>query len=278
MFCENCGTKARANENFCEQCGTKMEKKYATQVNNNQINMQNQMNSNENKWDGLKIASLVIGIIAILLSWLNLMILPLAIVGLILGLITKTKRKMHAGTILNIIAIVLAIVIFTLFAIWVAVAVVDEIATEIEREREREAERDRTRTNNNRNNRTRENNQTSDETLVEELNIALINAGMSGDVTSIIDRTDSPIAPYQAVVASNATEFTGGSILYFFRDSPDSEWQFFGADMGQLQCLGFEDVQRPFAGTECHYSKDGNFARTTVQNYFQTYHPQRSVF
>lgn len=65
------------------------------------------------KQDGIGTASLVIGIISVVSSLLcNVLIVPLAIVGLIFGIISKTKGgKKIAGIILNICGIVLPFII-----------------------------------------------------------------------------------------------------------------------------------------------------------------------
>lgn len=86
-------------------------------VNTNQFNYNpnNNVNNGNNNNDhkGLKIASLVLGIIAIVGSFfVNLLVIPLAIVGLILGIVYSAKvKKVCAGIFLNIAGFVLPIII-----------------------------------------------------------------------------------------------------------------------------------------------------------------------
>lgn len=90
-------------------------------TNPNQYNQNTQFRSPTNvslnqivpKKETLNTVSLVIGIISIVLSFLiNILILPLAILGLILGVVNITKKgKKITGIILNAIAIVLSIIV-----------------------------------------------------------------------------------------------------------------------------------------------------------------------
>ena len=83
-------------------------------LNNQNNNMPVPPNSTKIK-EGLGTASLVIGIIALVLSFIfSIFILPLAIVGLVLGIVNKVKHgKKFAGIILNAISIFTAFI--TLF-------------------------------------------------------------------------------------------------------------------------------------------------------------------
>lgn len=158
MFCTNCGSKINSGEKFCPNCGTKVEEKTAevldveetttntkpvanehslseTQPVMSNVPITDSGNSFENfgqylnqsqqpgaamakKQDGMGTASLVIGVISVVLSFVcNVLIIPLAILGLVFGLICKTKGgKKTAGIILNILGIVIPIVIL-IFAI-----------------------------------------------------------------------------------------------------------------------------------------------------------------
>ena len=91
MYCEKCGKEMKDNQQFCTNCG-------------NQIT-----NNNES----LGTASMVIGIISLILTFIfSVMTLPLSITGLILGIINKAKKgKKISGIILNGISIVLSFVI-----------------------------------------------------------------------------------------------------------------------------------------------------------------------
>jgi len=143
MFCKNCGKTLNEGEMFCANCGTKVENQTNTINNNvnttqtmpninnnvnqsqqipnqavfnnqqvNQMNAQYSNNVNNNK-SGKSTASLILGIISVVLSLiLNIFIIPVAIVGFILALIDKNKSgKKIAGIILNSCGIALPIII-----------------------------------------------------------------------------------------------------------------------------------------------------------------------
>ena len=94
MNCSNCGTENKNDTKFCSNCGKELIVK-----------------------EGLGTASLVIGIIAILFSFIfTLLNLALSFTGLVLGIINKSKGgKKISGIILNIIAIVLSVVMFFVY-------------------------------------------------------------------------------------------------------------------------------------------------------------------
>ena len=70
----------------------------------------------ENKNDGFGMASIIIGIISILLAFVSFMLIfPLSIVGLILGYSSPNKQgKAKLGIILNFVALGLLVVLFIL--------------------------------------------------------------------------------------------------------------------------------------------------------------------
>lgn len=153
MNCKKCGSILKEGDKFCINCGTPVnqinegitsnnnivnnmtEQNSAIQnqsiinntvnpnINNNYQNINNgynniptpNTNSNKKK-ETLGTVSLVLGIISLILSFfLNILILPLAIVGLILGIINKAKKgKKIAGLILNIISILVIVVMLIL--------------------------------------------------------------------------------------------------------------------------------------------------------------------
>ena len=102
MFCNQCGERIPDGSNFCSYCGKSI-------IDNTNINQNN--NSCNNNF--LKIVSLVIGIVSIILSFLfNFFVIPLAIVGLILGIVYSNKeKKFCAGIVLNILGIIIPIII-----------------------------------------------------------------------------------------------------------------------------------------------------------------------
>ena len=104
MYCIKCGTKNDDNTQFCVNCG-----------NNLNQNQSNDKTSSDKKTDGLAIASLILGISSIVIPCL---ILPLAIIGLILGIVSKSKSGVKiAGIIINTIALVLCFLLIALYFI-----------------------------------------------------------------------------------------------------------------------------------------------------------------
>ena len=113
-FCSKCGAENILEAKFCKECGNQFEEV----GNNNAYTKDNNTSSNE----GLGTASLVIGIIALILSFTCIiflpifLVVPLSLVGLILGIVNKAKHgKKIAGIILNVIAFILSIIMVVLF-------------------------------------------------------------------------------------------------------------------------------------------------------------------
>ena len=103
MYCPKCGTQNEEGVKFCSKCGASLTKK--------------EVKESKNK-EGLGKASIVIGIISLILSitciiFIPIIIsLPLSIVGLVLGIVNVAKRgKKFAGIILNGIATINACVL-----------------------------------------------------------------------------------------------------------------------------------------------------------------------
>lgn len=101
-FCSNCGKKIENEILFCPDCGASLKK-------------ENKIKEDE----GLATMSIIIGAVSLVLSLvLNVAIMPLAIIGIILWLASKTTKKL--GLVLNTIAIIVGIVVIillvTLFA------------------------------------------------------------------------------------------------------------------------------------------------------------------
>ena len=110
MHCTNCGANLTNTDKFCKACGYSVNGNYS----NNNYNYNNNYNNNPQngpKKEPLAVASLIIGIISLTLAiFFNFTILPLAFLGLILGIVNKaTKGKKIAGIVLNIFAIVVVI-------------------------------------------------------------------------------------------------------------------------------------------------------------------------
>ena len=143
MFCKNCGKEAEANDKFCKSCGSKLDEKVEAAKtvdkieitenvkkeevvsspiveNGNTTNTSTNVNGTNTsvkveKLKGLKIASLVLGIISLVFFLLNIVLLPLELTGLILAIVyIANNKKFCAGIVLNGIAMILSVAIFSL--------------------------------------------------------------------------------------------------------------------------------------------------------------------
>lgn len=133
IICKNCGASINDNEKFCSSCGQKVEEgAFSTQEpNNEQSNMRNEdMNYNQNMYQpqiqptsGLAVASLVLGIVGIFLSWITLMI-P-SILGIIFGAVAikQCNEKGLNGRGMAIGGLVCSIIIVAIFVIMLIAAV-----------------------------------------------------------------------------------------------------------------------------------------------------------
>ena len=124
-YCPKCGKENNSEAKFCKECGAAIEENNTSNVVNNTTEVQ--------KHEGLGTASMVMGIIALVLSFTCFVIfplfivIPLALVGLILGIVNKVQKgKKFSGIILNAVAIFVAILMTVLFVFVFAVAVEEE--------------------------------------------------------------------------------------------------------------------------------------------------------
>ena len=128
-FCHFCGARLEEGSAFCGKCGTQSNHVVNNNQDNvgnnvgiyNQSNINNQDNNNfvsnttinrnvtNNSNNGLKIASLVLGITSlVLVLFINVLTIPLAIIGLILGIIYSVKsKKFCAGIACSVLLLVL---------------------------------------------------------------------------------------------------------------------------------------------------------------------------
>ena len=99
-FCENCGKELKEGDIYCPKCG----KNQSNSVTNN----------NKTNKEGLGTASMALGIISLIFAFIiNLFVLPLALVGLILGIVNKAQNgKKISGIILNGIAMIVSVIVF----------------------------------------------------------------------------------------------------------------------------------------------------------------------
>ena len=114
MYCKKCGEKIKEGNKFCTKCGF--------DLNSNESTIKKEDNIN-NKADGKAVASLVLGCISLFLSFtLSIIMFPMELVGLILGIASKTKcSEKTAGIIINVISMIISIVVFIILIILIVV-------------------------------------------------------------------------------------------------------------------------------------------------------------
>lgn len=105
-FCEYCGEKIIEGDLYCLKCGNRQENVSVVK-------------SKKTGTEGLSTASLVLGIISLVLSFIiNIFILPLALIGLILGIVGKVHNgRKYSGIVLNVIAMIVAVIVFILWIV-----------------------------------------------------------------------------------------------------------------------------------------------------------------
>lgn len=118
VYCSKCGTRNEGNK-FCTNCGMKLE-------NISNVNTGTGVKTEEK--NGLKTASLVLGIISIISSILLVFSpigLMLAIIGLVLGIVASKSVKNVVGIVLNSVGLFISIVVISLL-IWLVVAFIND--------------------------------------------------------------------------------------------------------------------------------------------------------
>lgn len=115
-FCENCGDKVSTDDKFCSKCG-KVQK-----IDVNKEKPKNIKVTKTSSSEGLGVVSMVLGIISFVFSFIiNLFIVPVALIGLTLGIVNKASGgKKVSGIVLNLISIFISI---TVFIIWIVLLV-----------------------------------------------------------------------------------------------------------------------------------------------------------
>lgn len=112
MHCTNCGNKLESNSTFCPECGVKIE--------NKEIHISYNSTNKTNNNNGLKTASIVLGIVGLVLGiFLSVLGFIISLVGLILGLCALKKGKNVIGTVLNSVALAISIIVSVLVIIGV---------------------------------------------------------------------------------------------------------------------------------------------------------------
>ena len=132
--CSKCGKKLKKGELFCGECGTKVKKGTKKETPKKDAKAKKEtpkkeVKTNKDNKEGLLVASLVIGIIAIIFAAvLNILIVPLAVLGLIFGIVGKSSKgngKKIAGIILNSLSIFIGILVFSIIVAFVVSVIND---------------------------------------------------------------------------------------------------------------------------------------------------------
>lgn len=104
MYCSNCGNKLKSDDKFCSNCGNSVNKSEKLVENTSE---------SENKASGLKIASIVLGSVALLGNLLiigTFLSIIFALIGLIIAIIVCCKHEKNViGIVLNSISLLLSI-------------------------------------------------------------------------------------------------------------------------------------------------------------------------
>ena len=121
MYCSNCGTKIEEGNTFCTNCGQNIDgtpPQETTQNNNPQTGDNTPQN---NPIQGTAVASLIIGVISITLSFIiSLFVLPLSIMGFVLGISCKQKSGPKiAGIIRNSLSVLIGIIVLIIYILFV---------------------------------------------------------------------------------------------------------------------------------------------------------------
>lgn len=118
MICLKCGSEIDDNSSFCPNCGEKIQTNNFTPFNNEQKNYYNLNNQSI----GLGVASLVLGILAIVSFWSIIPPVIFAVLSIVFGAIQISKKcgkaMSIAGIITSIIGIILVVIMF-IFAMYV---------------------------------------------------------------------------------------------------------------------------------------------------------------
>ena len=108
MYCTKCGNKVLENSKFCSTCGNSLN----SPIYNN-LKRDNDVDSKTfTKGNDLSVASLILGASSLMFSSFAPLTLIVAIIGLILGIVSKNKKvEKKVAIILNIVGIVLGLFI-----------------------------------------------------------------------------------------------------------------------------------------------------------------------
>ena len=128
MQCKHCGATLPEDANFCESCGAAVQEETAVWTADSQIaesweakdGQAQPLNDNVQaaNQSGKAVASLVLGIIAVLFCGLPIISVPVSIVGLVLAVMARKEGKSGlatAGLVLSIISLILSILMIFVF-------------------------------------------------------------------------------------------------------------------------------------------------------------------
>ncbi len=113
MNCKKCGSPIASDSKFCTKCGEQVSESINPSVYGQQNVLSNQDVVYKAKKETLGTVSLILGIVSLVLAFfLNIFILPLALTGLILGIVNKCNHgKKVSGIVLNSISMVVAVAV-----------------------------------------------------------------------------------------------------------------------------------------------------------------------
>jgi hypothetical protein len=115
----------------------------------------------------------------------------------------------------------------------------------------------------------------------EQLQRTLDESNSQWKIGQVGDVKDSPVKPFQTVIATSTDSFWGQRDLLFWRNGTSGEWRFFWGAPTQvvLACWRFVDFIEPFSGFPCLYNTgNDHYAETTVGEHYSVMSPSSHYF
>lgn len=121
MYCSNCGTKIENDNTFCTNCGQSIKNNPSQETIQNNLQQTGANSPQNNPIEGTAVASLIIGVLAVTLSFIiSLFTLPLSITGFVLGISCKQKNGTKtAGIILNCLSVLIGIIVLIVYILFI---------------------------------------------------------------------------------------------------------------------------------------------------------------